>query len=132
VFFVRGRIQKEYVRCVFLSGVKIVRVERGMLCFFLQLNAVCHFSSVLGDFRAKKERKKFFKKKKNISSRALKTHASLRPSSSFILFRLSLCTTKRLQSLVFVRTFRVKSRSLFRRCDDDERKQRRSTRRREE
>jgi len=28
VFFVRGRIQKEYVRCVFLSGVKIVRVER--------------------------------------------------------------------------------------------------------
>ena len=63
VFFVRGRIQKEYVRCVFLSGVKIVRVERGMLCFFLQLNAVCQFSSVLGEFRAKKERKKFFKKK---------------------------------------------------------------------
>lgn len=39
------------------------------------------FSSVLGDFRAKKERKKFFK---NISSRAIKTHTSLRPSSSFI------------------------------------------------
>ena len=39
-----------------------MRVERGMLCFFLQLNAVCQFSSVLGEFRAKKERKKFFKK----------------------------------------------------------------------
>jgi len=37
VFFVRGRIQKEYVRCVLIiSGVKIVRVERGMLCVFLQ------------------------------------------------------------------------------------------------
>ena len=75
-----------------------MRVERGMLCFFLQLNAVCHFSSVLGEFRAKKERKKFFKKKKYLFFCAIQTHASLRPSSSFILFRLSLCATKRLLS----------------------------------
>ena len=57
-----------------------MRVERGMLCFFLQLNAVCQFSSVLGEFRAKKERKKFFKKKKIISSfvRYKRTHHSVR------------------------------------------------------
>ena len=131
MFFLRGRIQKEYVRCVFLSGVKIVRVERKRNA--LRLSPMkCSLSLLIsfkkGEFRAKKERKKFFKKKK-ISLLLCDTNARITPSvvvfytvsSQFVCYQTSSVS----------RTFRVFCRSLFRRCDDDERKQRRSTQREE-